>query len=213
MPHLFKITVQDRAGQSRELSGEFPDTEWTQLQRFLTSSFRLAECGFAESHRQLSFGIKTSAGQPVVHTATLPPERDVAEFLHRMRPFVLDREQTNFFKIRKILARRLTLPEVRTHLDRLRDLYSGKEIPFALHVNERVLTSDEGLDLWLNAFEYHQDSQKQTELEAMYRVFPEPSAKAVFLYTMLQRASAVGKLGAFIDGLAKADGTAQALRS
>jgi hypothetical protein len=74
------------------------------------------------------------------------------------------------------------------------------------------LTSDEAIDKWLNAFEYHQDEDKQAELRAMYEVFNEEAARVWFLHAMLERASAIGKMGAFIDGLKKREGTATGLR-
>ena len=50
------------------------------------------------------------------------------------------------------------------------------------------------------------------ELIAMYRVFPEQSARVLFLYYMVERASAIGKLGALIDGVASKDTQQRQLR-
>jgi hypothetical protein len=209
----FNITARNTVtGEAERLAGEFDDAEWGQLMRFLDRSFRLARCGIVWTQHDLKFGMSAKVGEPTTFTATLPPERDIAEFLHAMRPFVLKGEPTSFLHVRNILARRLTLASVREHLDQLRERYSGKHIPFAVQFNDITLTSEEALAKWLNAFEYHQDSDKQEELEAMFRVFPEDSARALFIYHMLQRASAVGKLGALIDGLVKADGTERPMR-
>jgi hypothetical protein len=213
VPQPFKITAKNvRTGETEQVAGEFDDGEWAQLARFLDRSWRLARCGIVQTQYDLKFGMSAKLGEPTTFTATLPPERDIAEFLHTMRPFVLEREPTSFLKVRNVLARRLAIASVRDHLDGLRDRYLGKHIPFAIQANDLTLTSEEAVDKWLNAFEYHQDSDKQGELEAMYRLFPEPNIHALFIYFMLQRASAVGKLGALIDGLAKRDGAERPLR-
>jgi len=128
-----------------------------------------------------------------------------------MRPFVLEREDTSFYRVRNLLAQYLTSPAVTGYLDGLRDSYRGKGIPFQVEVASKagvsVLNSESAVLKWLNAFEYHQDPDKQTELRAMYEVFPEPSARALFLYTLLQSAAAVARIGAMIDGWAKSDGS------
>jgi hypothetical protein len=213
VPQPFNIaTTNAETGESERLSGEFDDGEWTQITRFLDRSWRLARCGIVQTQYDLKFGMSAKLGEPTAFTATLPPERDIAEFLHTMRPFVLEREPTSFLKVRNILTRRLTIGSVRTHLDGLRDRYLGKHIPFAIQANDLTLTSEDAVDKWLNAFEYHQDSDKQEELETMFRLFPEHNIRALFIYFMLQRASAIGKLGALIDGLTKRDGEERRLQ-
>lgn len=213
MPHRFQVTLRNEtSGTAERLDGEFSDEDWDSLSRFLALSYRLAKCQIARTKNQLHFRINGSAEQEVVFEATLPPEDDIAAFLLRMRPFVLQREATNFFKVRNILARYLTLPILRKHLDNLRDRYNGKFIPFSVGVNTMELSSEKTVDIWLNAFEYHQDVEKQAELNAMYKVFPESSARVMFLYYMLERASAIGKLGALIDGFVKNDAEPHRLR-
>jgi hypothetical protein len=209
VPHPFRITVAAKSGEAEKFEGEFPDDDWNRLSRYLACSFRLAECRIVESQSQLHFGI-SSTSETVVHNVSLPPEDDIAAFLLRLRPFVLTNEDTNFYGIRNLLARHMTLPSVRSYLDTLRDRYQGKAMPFQLKVGsttgETVVNSEKAVLTWLNAFEYHQDADKQAELRAMYSVFPELSSRAMFLYTLLECAAAIGKMGAFIDGLSKREG-------
>lgn len=73
------------------------------------------------------------------------------------------------------------------------------------------MNSDEAVDLWLNAFEYHPDQDKRAELKAMFAVFPEPTARALFLEMMLARASAVQQLAEFLERLRLKDGVEQSL--
>jgi hypothetical protein len=214
MPQPFNITAKNnRTGEAETLSGEFPDDEWLRLEEFLACSFRLAACRFAHSFTQLSFGFSWKHGQPVEFTAKLPPEDDTAAFLLRMRPFVLKREPTYFPRICNVLSHRLELAPVRRLLAGLRERYDGKRIVFSITAASLSLTSPEALEKWLNAFEYHRDKEKRAELQAMFSVFPENSARALFLYSMVERAAAIGKVGAFVDGLKKRDGAARSLAS
>lgn len=217
MPHHFNVTITDtKTEQTEQLSGDFPDPEWAQLLQYLDASFRLADCRFAETRSQLSLNVSWKQGEQVAFKAGLPPEDDIAAFLLRMRPFILQKEPTYFFKIRKILMQHIALPSARRYLDGLADRYTGKKIPMMIEVSSQAgtlsLTSDEAIKKWLNAFEYHQLPKERVELLAMYEVFPENSARVLFLYAMLERASAIGKMGALIDGLKQRDGAKKDLR-
>lgn len=210
MPHRFRITTTNNAaGDTETQTGEFSDVDWAILSQYLDCSDRLARCRIVESQAKLRLRIRGELGKPTTLEATLPPDEDVDQFLHRLRPFVLH-DATNFYDVRSVLGRYITLPAFRQYLKRLGDRYAGKDIPFRIVVGseagELMLGSKEAVDKWLNAFEYHQDSGKQTELRSMYAVFPEQASRGMFLYFLLQRAGAIGKLGALIDGFSKRDG-------
>jgi hypothetical protein len=215
MPHQFKVTVTEN-GQSEQLAGEFPDEEWDPIKQYLDCSYRLSRCRIAVTQKDLKLHVSAKIGEPTVFTAQLPPEDDIAAFLHCMRPFILDREPTNFLKVRNILRRRLALPAAQKHLDQLKDLYSGKDFPAIITVGTDSgtlsLTSDEAITKWLNAAgagTYHQDGDKGAELQAMYKIFPKESAQVLFLGVLLGRAAAIGKMGALIDNIAKRESVAQ----
>jgi len=213
MPHPFKFTIKNNKTEELEtLKGQFTDAEWARLGEFLESAYRLASSRIAQTSSQLSFGFSWRKGTGLTYRATLPPEADTAAFLHWMRPFVLKREPAYFYAACNILSRRLALASARRCIQALRDRYAGKAIPFTMSIGPLVLTAEDALDQWLNAFEYHHDPDKRSELRAMYEVFPEASARAVFIYSMLERASAVGKLAAIINSLVKQDGSEVRLR-
>jgi len=207
MPHPFQITAtHNQTGVIEAISGQFSDDDWQQLTAYFSAYERLSKCRLTTSREELNFSFKYDVGEPVKHSATLPPDDDIDAFLLRMRPFVLEREPTSFFRIRNILASYFTLPTVRRHLDALKDRYAGKFIEFRIEVGQASLTAPQALDKWLNAFDYHQDTEKRAELEAMFAIFPEQSARALFLYAMLERAAAVEKVARLIEGVMKRDG-------
>jgi hypothetical protein len=211
VPHPFHIKVTNaETGQVEEQSGTFSDEDWRHLTEYLANSYRLAGCRFAESQSELNWKIAGEQGKPTRIEATLPPEDDIAAFLHYLRPFVLEKSPTNFARIRSIIAREVSLAPVQRYLKTLKTLYAGGQIPFKIEIGSRtgrlVLNSEEAIDKWLNGLEYHQDGDKQADMKAVFEVFTEPAARAMLLYCMLERASAIGKLGAMIDGFAKREG-------
>ena len=211
MPHPFHIkATNNETGAIDEQAGEFADEEWQRLTRYLTNVNRLAACRLAETQSQLNWRISGERGEPTRIEATLPPEDDIAAFLHYLSPFVLDQSPVNFMRTRNTVALHITVPSIQRYLKRLKAIYLGKEIPFQIEVGSKVgqlrLDSAEAIDKWLNGLEYHPDAEKREFIQAVYEVFTEQATRAMFLYCMLERASAIGKLGAMIDGFAKRDG-------
>ncbi len=166
----------------------------------------------AQSQGDLNFKIGGARGEPTRIQATLPPEDDIAAFLHFLRPFVLTKSATSFARMRSLLARRITLPPVQQHLKRLKSIYAGNEIPFEIEIGspngKLVLNSEDAMNKWLNGLEYHQDDDKRDAVLSTFTVFTAPATRAMLLYCLLQRSSAIGKLGAIIDRLAKREGRA-----
>jgi hypothetical protein len=206
VPQPFKITLKHQAtGEVERIEGEFSDSEWSQLSAYLVCSNRLSKCRLRQSQAALRLSISWKEGQQVVHEVTLPPEDDMAAFLHLMRPFVLEREPTNFYKVKNVLARRITLGRFQRFLDAVKSRYAGNTLSFTIQVAALTLTTPEAIDKWLNAFEYHLDEDKQIELRAMFETFPEQSARALFLTAMLERAVAVGRLAQVVHSLTVRD--------
>jgi hypothetical protein len=208
VPKSFTVTVSNSAtGQVETSAGEFPEADWDRLIRFSGSAHRLARCRLAETHTQLRWSLSGGKNRSVQIDATFPPEDDILAFLHLMRPFLLKKEDTYFYDVTNILSKHITLPAFRDHIQALRQRFAGEHLAYHVQVGtERGvarLTSEEAVQRWLNAFEYHQFPDKRADLEAWYRVFPEVGARAVFLTVLLQAASAVGKVTVLIDGFAK----------
>lgn len=211
MAHPFNITAKNKTtGEVTRASGEFTADEWASVLKYLDCVGRLTRCRMAESRAQLSWGMSWQGGDSIEYRASFPPEDDMWAFLHCMRPFVL-KETSSFYHVRKVFARRISVDAVRGHLDGLKAVYNGSAMGFSIEYNGSRLTSDEAVDLWLNAFEYHQDADKRTELAALFEIFPEPAARALFLGMMLQRASAVQQLAEFAERLKVKDGVERSL--
>jgi hypothetical protein len=207
MPYPFHVKAKNNtSGVVTEVQGEFTDGEWSAALLYLEAFTRLSRCRIAASQSQLSWGFSWQAGEAPEFRASLPPDDDIDAFLHRMRPFVLKDAPTCFYRVRNTLARRMPLEAVRKYLDRMKETYKGTDMGFSIDYNDRRLTSDEAVDLWLNAFEYHQDENKRVNIRTMFALFPEPTARALFLQMMLSRAAAVQQLAQVLEQLRRKDG-------
>ena len=126
----------------------------------------------AQDRPSVSFSFNYDADLGFTTTGTLPPDDDVVALLHRLRPLVLTSEQTEFFRVCKIIDRRVRHESIQAELERCRDLFSGKRFQSLVKISVTspagdaiVLNSEATLQKWLKAYEYHRDDEKRQHLE------------------------------------------------
>lgn len=187
---------------------EFSDEEWDVLCRFTGFAEELLETTMIKEGVGVRYNLKWEVAQGMRDDSSLPPQSYVAEFIHRMRPFVVESEPTHFYKVCKILGCQIEHERVRKSLGRLHDLYSGKELQryFKMTTSDIVVNSQATLDMWLNAFEYHRDKEKRQRLTVVHSIVPEDNARAMFVSMMYDRAKAVIEVARLIRAIEKRDG-------
>ena len=68
-----------------------------------------------------------SDGAGNVTSHNIPPRIEVRELIHLLRPFVLESEDTCFYKVFGILPKYFTPQRFRDHFRQWRESYSGKD--------------------------------------------------------------------------------------
>jgi hypothetical protein len=134
-------------------------------------------------------------------SGSLPPRSVVAEFIHQLRPFVLHKEPCFFPKVLNVVARKLRDDRIHKRFDLWRDQFNGKasQSTFTFTVADQVVNSDETLRLWLNAFEYHRDDDKQQALAAVFGVVPEEACQVFFFDLLVSKSEAVLSLADLLN--------------
>jgi hypothetical protein len=145
--------------------------------------------------------VSFEAGVGVSYKANLPPDDDFIALLHRMRPFLLNDEPTYFYKISKLLSRRLESEELRSFFKRLKHFFSGGSFQDMVSIssNDVVINSEATLMKRLNAHEYHKDRDKQKELEKIHKIFPLESSRTIFVMMVFDMVKAVFALSGLVD--------------
>ncbi len=155
-----------------------------------SSSTKLGRSGIPAS-LQTNLGRES---QELSSQAELPPDDDVAALLHKLRPFILQKEPTYFMTVCSILGKHLNNAYIRGFLKQTRHLFDGRQLQskFRITVNaEALLNSDAVLDFWLNAHEYHKDREKQKKLEELTHMPTLDSAKVVFFILLNEKMRAI----------------------
>ena len=82
-----------------------------------------------------------------------PSDDDFAAFIHRLRPFVLNNEDTYFQKICNLYRKKLNHSVMDLLFKTLKEYFDGTNSQkfFRLKTNEIIVNSDNTLYNWLNA--------------------------------------------------------------
>lgn len=133
-------------------------------------------------------------------TTELPPDEQLIALLHRLRPFVLEGEDTSFLRVSSTIGRRAYNDLIRKFLCVQKDRYLGKYSQQFVQVisNDVVINSEATLQKWLNAYEYHRDSDKRREIEGLHQLISLEASKAIFVMMLYDKATAIRNLHSLV---------------
>jgi hypothetical protein len=149
-------------GNGEELCrATFTADEWQTLQEFAVCAQELhTAADLAGRGGVLRYTLRSSPDAVDVETEGTADARTWSAWLHRLRPFVLQQERTHFGRVKNLVRRRVTQPEVVAWLDGLSALFDrGPTVSFFVEGHE--VNSQSAFTDWLNGFEYHRDRDKQ----------------------------------------------------
>jgi hypothetical protein len=183
-----------------EFCGTIEDSDWETLEQFTYYAEDLLKSNWSKNGFPATLNIhweKESSTQVITH---LPLWDDVEVFLHRLRPFILQNEQTNFYRIMNYLYQLIDQPQLRSFISEQREIYSGKMMQSFVKIssNDVLVNSEKVLLDWLNAYEYHRDPQKKAFIEDLHQMFPLEASKVIFLHLLSDKAAAIYNITGFI---------------
>ena len=194
------VTARLRKRDGTEISHpcSFTLNEWRRLEKFATYSEELTHTALLSTKGKLAFSLHTDHNGTRFEAKEMPDADQFRALLLLMRPFVLQNEDTCFYRVRNILARRLDHATFRAYLDRQKEIFDGRRCQNMRVVsNGTLINSTTTLDLWLNAYEYHRDDEKRAAFQALHsnnKVLMAYS-RALFIHMVLDRARAVVEIG------------------
>jgi len=135
---------------------------------------------------------------------------DVPEFLHLLRPIYLEREPASFNRTRSAIHKSLRDTEFDLVLRSLRERsvrgdYQGFMQYFVLPPGAPSPSPifDAGtVHLWLNGFQYHQDTEKRESVSRLFELLTQPVAEAMFLAQLRGTVAAMVDLAAIARQIA-----------
>jgi len=183
----------DGKGNLVKVSGEFSDSEFDQLSRYEQYVGELTETEILRKGAPGKLTINYDKTSGFNFVTELPPDDKLSALLHELRPFILQNEDTNFYKIQKILGKRFENDQFRSFLKSIRKYYQGEKITgmISITANGKLVNGDALVSTWLNAYEYHRDQEKREEMEKVSEVFPFEATRALLVMILYDKVDAI----------------------
>ena len=206
MPVAYDIKIRNnRTGEEHGVTGQFSGEDWAILANFAAVSDELEEAEYVKARLPLDSAMRWSENEGW-EIPELPPAAQIREFLHLLRPLILEKENTYLPKVVGILWRQLDEEFFRINLRRVKDGFFGKTMREYSQwvVGELVINSDKGLNLWLNALEYHRDEDKRALLEKIGQAVPLEVLKVQFIELLRYKYEAIAWVAGLIRTIERA---------
>ena len=101
-----KIIFQSKPDLNNQIiKGKFKEDDWQRLKSFKAYADELASTSIVRNQMGSSLNVKYDHKKGMSISTKIPTGDELASFLHRLRPFILDREETYFFKICNMISR------------------------------------------------------------------------------------------------------------
>jgi len=199
---------------NRELElPNFSENQRTDLRDFLECAQRLNECSLAldwsvVNKISIQFGGK---GGGIKNVGVVIPDEQIEVFLHRLRPIYLQDERTNFYTIAKILSAHLRDSQIAETIRSWKRQYDGRESQnaFKISVDVTTLNSQEFLNNYLNALEYHRDKEKREKVREVTLHYPLEVQKPIVVLLLFFKLSAINQLASLIQLCFESEGGKQ----
>lgn len=134
--------------------------------------------------------------------SNIPSNETLKSFYHAFRFFYLNREPSNFYKIRNIISEIAIGAHERAYLKSLK--YQWKIAETCTHLTSslhRDISGKEFMDLWFNAHFSHSDIQKRKQLKILNNLLSEELSRSFLFYTVTIAGAPIGLLYKMIDPL------------
>jgi hypothetical protein len=194
MPHRVRLGFKGGENEPhRYVEADISDADWTALLNYRKYATDLRATEIVRAGAPCKLSLRFNAQTGMSYSTELPPDDSVLALFHRLRPFVLNDEPTNLYRVLNIIKRAFDDAGFRRFLDALKEFSSGRRMQamILMKSNDVVINCDETLQKWLNAYEYHRDPDKQKEIDALHELFPLEASRAVFVSMMFDKARAI----------------------
>ncbi len=196
--------INNKTKEKSKLTGEISDKNYNRVSKFKIYSEDLEKTKFI--HSKINFQISIGKTSKTPFSREIPSDEVIADFLIKIRPFILKNEATYFYSICNIVSKSFQNDILNLVMKDIRDYFSGKQFQklVKFESNNVILNSEETLNDWLNAYMYHRDEVKIQRLKKLHDdIFPLEMSKVLWLLLFQDQAKAIIKMSTIIKNLKK----------
>ena len=186
------------------------------LADFVAIAMVLNETALIRNWSQYDLTIHFGNDGRIKNCGALPSDDEIAVFLHRMRPIYLENEPTNFNRVAKRISTHFRDPWITRLIREAKRHYDGRASRdvFTMIASGLVINSQEFLDHYLNALEYHREPERRKHIDRVAEQLPLNVQKTYVVLLLVVRLNAINKLASFLGTcFARENGEAITLES
>ena len=204
MPDFEVALVGMDSPHNENVEISIPDEVWARLVSFKKEADILRSTSFIKKQRGGQISISLSARQPIRSKAREIDIEELWAMLHRLRPFVLKKEQHYFHNTNNELKRWIEHPSFRSYLDELKGGFNLKNMQqrIGFSANSKTLVSEDLVMHWLNSFQYHRYQEKKEVVEETLGIFgKDQDGTPVVLFSLVDMIKSILSLSDLIETL------------
>lgn len=193
--HTFRLRLPD-SEEFETVEVTFTSDELARVKQFIECSDALRRTSIVQRGFPTTIELKYAA-KKLVANWTRPSDGEMAEYLHRYRPFGLKNESTYFHKVVNVLSKNVASNDFRSSLRNLRHMFSGKNMQdtkLKVEANNVVLNSDDFFMDWLNGYEYHRAPNAIQRVETLHTIMPLAFTEALTATLMSEKTGAITRV-------------------
>lgn len=140
-----------------------------QLGLFRFRAKQLEEARLLRNSASFGLTIRASSTEGMSFSSQEPDEEDLRSFLLSFRQFILNDDPVYLFKIYNLCQKHITSDKLKKYLVQSREAWKKglKKGGINLIFNEREITPEYVIDLWINGWYFHNDIEKLTKLQRL----------------------------------------------
>lgn len=204
-PRTFEAAFYSEPFGQEKVTGTFTEEEHQTLVDFMDYAEELEKTPFLHNTENRGSAKMSQEGTgPISFDVNLPDWNEVMVFIHQLRPLILEKEPTSFYKVASLIGKYANSAQmVRTLLDFQKEVFSGRrdQRKIQFRSNEKLINSEKTLQAYLNGFEYHRDKDKQEFIHGLHKMLPLDFSKVIFVGLLLEKAAAIMSLSELAAGI------------
>lgn len=196
----FHLTLYIEGQADVIASGVFTEEEYGILELYFTQSVELTESKPLKLGMPCSISVNYDADDGLKVASKLPNKDDLSILLHRLRPFILQKEPASFFRVNSILSKHISDTHFRQFVRNQRELYDGSQAQrmFRVVSNRVLVNSDRILHDWLNSHEYHRDPDKRASIDDLFKRMPSELLQGLLVSMLVDKTRAVCNVASMV---------------
>jgi hypothetical protein len=203
MPKKFTNILVLTNGSQVRIYGEFPDHEWQQLMLFHARAEALRVNPLVQEAQGKVQDILVAVPSGKAKTSIQLPRVPLNDLAMCLRPFILQKESTEFGRIRGILTRQITHEQMQAWLGRLKKEFEGSGLRKGFDVvhGDINVVSHAFLMDWLHCKVFHVDAEVEARIDATLSVVDPDIMRYCLAGLLLMKVACISYLWTLIGDL------------